>query len=154
VVLAESQGVSRVALNHFLEDKRLHQVGHMTAHKECLHLLKLGSVLHIQPKASLRVPRSLALGFFLDFSQDTRRPFHLVVPLLRFLQEALVDEESLSEVLHISTLVTQKVSVEASNVFIVDFLLHYLLDFFVGLLVAGSDSFGDLTCFVVVNLAL
>ena len=118
---------------------------------ELLHLLP---VLLVHPEAAIWIRGWLCHGFLLNLNQDARDPFHLVRSLARLLQEALVNKQPLSKILRVHIFVAQQVSVEATDVFVLDLLLQDLRDLVVGLLVACRDFLRDLARLVVVHFSL
>ena len=118
---------------------------------ELLHLLP---VLLVHPEAAIWIRGWLCHGFLLNLNQDARDSFHLVRSLARLLQEALVNKQPLSEILRVHIFVAQQVSVEATDVLVLDLLLQDLRDLVVGLLVACRDFLRDLARLVVVHFSL
>ena len=118
---------------------------------ELLHLLP---VLLVHPEAAIWIRGWLCHGFLLNLNHDALHSFHLVRPLARLLQEALVNEQPFSKILRLHIFVAQQVSVEAADVFVRDLLLQDLRDLVVGLLIACRDFLRNLARLVVVHFSL
>lgn len=154
VDLAEAGCVARIPLHHLLENQRLQQIGHVALSEGLFELLDLLPVLLVHPEAAIRVRGWLGKGFLLNFDQDALDAFHLVGSLARLLQEAHVDKQPFTQVLRIHIFVAKQVSVEATNVFVLDLLLENLGDLVEVLLVAGRDFLCNLARLVVVYFGL
>ena len=66
----------------------------------------------------------------------------------------MVDQEPFTKILDVNVLIAKQEGVEATNIFVLDFLLHDLLDFIPILLVACRDFLRDLARLVVVHFSL
>jgi len=154
VDMAEACNIAQVTDHQLFKDHRLHEVCHVAANKLRHELIERLSILLAQPHTAARVPRRLAARFFFNLGKDAHGSLHLIRPLLRLLQEALVEEKALTKLVKLLVLVIEQVGVEATNVFVGNLLLHHFLNLFCSLFIARCHFLSNLSRFKVVHFSL
>ena len=123
----DGKTLPRVALDQFLEDERLMEIEHVLL-LEVFHVLNNHAlILIVQPHSPARIPCLLVPRLILNLRNDALGPLHFRDSLLSFLEEALVKKKSFSKIHGI--VLGQKISIDATNVFIGNFLLKDFLYF-------------------------
>ena len=151
MVLHNGKTFPRVALDQFLEDKRLMEVEHVLFLEVFREVFHSDLILIIQPHSTTwRVLRLLVPRLLLNLRNNALGPLHFSNSLLSLLEEALVKKKSFSKILGIA--LGQKIGIDAANVFVGNFLLNDFVYLRVVLLVQSCDLFGDFISLKLINL--
>ena len=150
MVLHNGKTFPRVALDQFLEDKRLMEVEHVLF-LEVFHVaIQQDLILIVQPHSTTWILGLLVPRLLLNLRNDALGPLHFSNSLLSLLEEALVKKKSFSKILGIA--LGQKIGIDAANVFVGNFLLNDFVYLRVVLLVQSCDLFGDFISLKLINL--
>ena len=127
MVLHDGETFPRMALDQLLEDKRLMEEEHVLFLEVFHEVNQQALILVVQPHSTTRILGLLVPRLLLNLRNDALGPLHFSDSLLSFLEEALVKKKSFSKIHGI--VLGQKIGIDATNVFIGNFLLEDFLYF-------------------------